>query len=108
MRIHKSLFLVPILAAGLTASGWAETGPAGGPVPAPAHPDTNCMAPAEFLNTLTTAGDWVIGSAPKGVEEAKITGVVFRESGMIDVALFRAGCLAAVVIVGKAAPDIMV
>jgi len=107
MNITTSLLLAPLALAGLIVPAVAATGPAGGPIPTPAASTARCMAPAELLTTLATAGDWVIGKSPKNVDGANIKGVVFRESGMIDVALFEGGCLAAVVVVGKAAPDII-
>lgn len=107
MTISKSLLAAPLLLAGMTAPALASaTGPDRGPAV-----DTTregCMAPPEFIRTVATAGDWVIGQAPSHAPAERVTGVVFRESGMIDVALFKGGCLAAVVIVGKAAPDTIV
>jgi hypothetical protein len=66
------------------------------------------LAPTAFLTALNSAGDWVVERSPNHVPDAKVTGVIFRHSGMIDVALFRQGCLAMIVIVGQAAPDLLV
>lgn len=67
-----------------------------------------CMAPKTFLSALTSAGDWVIKRDPNGAGDAQVTGVAFRHEGMIDVAVFKSGCLAMVVIVGQAPPDLQV
>jgi hypothetical protein len=74
------------------------------PEPAAMH---RCLPPQAFLTALDSAGLWVLKREPAGPAE-KVTGVVFRESGMIDVALFKNGCLAILVQVGKARPDIEV
>jgi hypothetical protein len=101
------LLIAPAMLAGLIVPGFASaTGPDGGPAAGRSQP--RCMAPPEFIRTVATAGDWVIGQSPTHAPAERVTGVVFRESGMIDVALFRNGCLAAVIIVGKAAPDTIV
>jgi hypothetical protein len=107
MTIPKSLLAAPLIFAGMIAPAMASaTGPDLGQAVALRAPQ--CMAPAEFRNTMAVAGDWVIGQAPSKVGRDPVTGIVFRESGMIDVALFDHGCLAAVVVVGKAAPDIVI
>ena len=77
------------------------------PVPPPAPVD-KCLAPAAFISVVSSAGDWVVERSPHHVPDAKVTGVIFRHSGMIDVALFRGGCLAMIVVVGEAPPDLLV
>jgi len=103
----KMLLLAPLALATTTAPCLASaTGPDLGHAVALRAPQ--CMAPAAFRDTMAVAGDWVIGQSPRHAPTHRIAGIVFRESGMIDVALFKDGCLAAVVVVGKAAPDLMV
>lgn len=67
-----------------------------------------CMAPEAFLARLVLAGDWIVKRAPNHVADSAITGVVFRENGMIDIAVFQNGCLALIVIVGEASEDLKV
>lgn len=67
-----------------------------------------CMAPQAFLARLVVAGDWIVKRAPNHVADSEVTGVVFREGGMINIAVFQNGCLALIVIVGKAPEDIKV
>jgi hypothetical protein len=105
----KSLLLPPLILAGLATPSLAAPPDPMGPAAAPTSPPaTKCLAPEAFLTALVEAGDWIVTRDPAGVEDAKLKGVVFRESGMISVALFKKGCLAMVVVVGKAAPDIEV
>jgi hypothetical protein len=73
-----------------------------------AMPEKDCMAPAAFLTALDQAGDWIIQRAPARVQDTELKGILFRDSGMINVALFKDGCLAAVMVVGQAPPDIQV
>ena len=69
---------------------------------------TACLAPAAFLTALADAGDWILKREVYAGDQNKLNGVVFRQGGMIDVALFQNGCLAMVVEIGKAAPDLQV
>jgi hypothetical protein len=80
------------------------------PSPAAPLPKTanECMAPQTFLARLVIAGDWIVKRAPNHVADTEVTGVVFREGGMINVAVFQDGCLALIVIVGEASEDIKV
>jgi hypothetical protein len=97
MTTLKSLLLAPMALAASTLPTLAAP---------PAMPEKDCLAPAAFLTALDSAGDWVIKRAPDGAAEAELKGILFREAGMINVALFRNGCLAVVMVVGKAAPDV--
>lgn len=101
MSPFKPLSLALFTAAMTVAPSLAAATPA--PVPA-----NKCMAPAAFISAVSLAGDWVVERSPHHVPDAKVTGVIFRHSGMIDVALFRGGCLAMIVVVGEAPPDLMV
>jgi hypothetical protein len=101
MVIAKTLLLTPVLLAGLVV-------PSGAAPMQPAQPGNECMAPHTFLTALSSAGDWIVKRDPVNAGDEKVTGVVFREAGMIDVAVFENGCLAMVVVVGKAPPDIKV
>jgi len=98
MGISKFLWLAPLLVAGLTLPSSAAPDKV-------AAPGNDCLAPHTFLTALSSAGDWIVKRAPNGVADEKVTGIVFREAGMINVAVFREGCLAMVVVVGKAPPD---
>jgi hypothetical protein len=95
MSIFKLLLVTPVTVAMTILPSLAA---------APASPANDCMAPKAFLTALSTAGDWIVKRDPAGNDE-KLTGVVFRDAGMFNVALFKDGCLAMVVIVGKAPPD---
>jgi hypothetical protein len=97
MIISKLLTVVPVLFAGIALPGVAA------PLPAPAQ-TAACLDQAAFLSALSDAGDWIIKRDPDGA----VARVAFRESGMIDVAVFRDGCLAVVVVVGQARPDFKV
>jgi hypothetical protein len=72
------------------------------------QPTGQCLAPTAFLTALSSSGDWIVERSPQHVADTKLTGVIFRHSGMIDVALFRQGCLAMIVVVGEAPPDLLV
>ncbi len=100
MFIAKTLLLASLVGTGLATPTIA----------APEKPTAaeQCLAPGAFLTALSSAGDWVVKRDPGGVGDEKVSGVVFREGGLIDVAIFRDGCLALVVVVGKAPPDIEV
>lgn len=99
----KALFLGPFIAAVTVTSALAS------PISAEsAAPVDKCLAPAAFISAVSSAGDWVVERSPHHVPDAKVTGVIFRHSGMIDVALFRQGCLAMIIVVGEAPPDLLV
>ena len=97
----KSLLLVPVTLAGFVLPTFAAPAQ-------PTQPQVQCLAPHALLTALTTAGDWIIKRDPNGVGDEKLNGIVFREAGMINVAVFQQGCLAIVVVIGKAPPDIEV
>jgi len=99
MLLLKTLLAVPLVV-GLTAT----PGLAAPPAPA----DSRCLAPTTFISQLSSAGDWVVERSPHHAPDPQVKGVIFRHSGMIDVALFQRGCLAAIVVVGEAKPDLMV
>ena len=97
----KYLVLGPIVAVGLAT-------PSLGAPAKPAAPSKNCLQPHALLTALTSAGDWIIKRDPAGVADEKLTGLVFRQANMINVAVFQDGCLAMIVVVGKSPPDLKV
>lgn len=73
-----------------------------------AMPQKDCLAPATFVSALDQAGDWIIHRDPVRVQDTDLKGIMFRDSGLINVAVFKNDCLAAVMVVGEAPPDIEV
>ena len=98
MSVFRTLAMA-ILGIGLAATPGFATA---------AQPNPTCLAPSAFIDQVSSAGDWVVEKSPLHAPDDQVKGVIFRDSGMIDVALFRGGCLAAIVVVGHAKPDTMV
>lgn len=104
MTTLKPLLLAPLALAATILPSLAASSPSVSGKPA--IPEKDCLAPAAFETVLSTAGDWIVMRAPDGADKTKLKGIVFRDAGMINVALFEDGCLAAVMVVGKAPPDL--